>query len=112
MSELITHIYVYVVKEDGVLRVKGVRREKQGKAYLFDENDQDLAKHLALANEIKNATIKNFKNVKLQGQALLNYFDTKLSKFIFNGKTLDEDKEQSMRDDDIGNITESNADYL
>ena len=69
-------VYVYMKKEDGQLRVIGVRKNtKNDHLWLFDEQDRDISKHLFVAGELKNQSVTNYRNLKVCGGNLFMYFD-------------------------------------
>lgn len=84
-----TYVYAHVVREDDNLFVKGLRREKEGKqGWLFEETDQELSKHPTVETFLRNQNVINYRNVKIEGAALAQYYDFASDKFFFNGKFL------------------------
>ena len=101
-------VYVHVKKENGQLRVIGVQKNtKEDHLWLFDEHDRDISKHSFVAGELKNQSVTNYRNVKVCGASLSMYFDEIKNSFVFNGKTLTEDKEKSFNVGDDGKLLNS-----
>ena len=98
-----THVYAHVVREDDNLFVKGLRREKDDKqGWLFEESDQGLSKHPAVETFLRNQNVISYRNVKIEGTALAQYYDFDSDRFFFNGKFLKEDVEMSLSTDEDG----------
>ena len=91
MSKPLTYVYVHVVKEDGNLFVKGLRRETKDKqTFLFENEHQALAKHPAVESQLRGQTVHHYRNIKIASTALANYYDAVKDLFIFDGKALQE----------------------
>lgn len=56
-----TSAFIHVKKEQNILRVKGIRRNKRDEqGFLFREEDQDLSKHPYIATILKGQNITNY----------------------------------------------------
>lgn len=94
---MISAVYIHVKKENGVLKVKGLKHHfKDNSGFLFREEDQDLAKHPAIAIELKGKDVANYRNVKITGTGLSSYYDAKNEKFVFKNVELKKDEENSL----------------
>ena len=103
MAKALDHIYVHVEKISGLLRVQGLRKDKKDKqTFLFKEEDHDLSKHPAVEKELRGQSVDKYRNVKIAGPALAQYYDALLDEFIFNGQKLKEDLEKSIHFDEEG----------
>ena len=105
MSKPLEHFYIHVEKDGGTLRVQGVRKEiKDKQTFLFPEENQDLSKHPCVEKEIRGAAIDKYRNVKITGSALSQYFDLVTERFVFNGTPLEEDLNLSVSFDQEGKL--------
>lgn len=103
MAKPLECLYIHVEKVDGTLRVQGLRKDRKDKqTFLFEIEDQDLTKHPVVEKEIKSQVIEKYRNVKISGTALSQYFDLLTEKFVFKGKALKEDLEKSIHFDEEG----------
>lgn len=94
---MISTVYIHVKKEDGVLKVKGVKHHfRDDGGYLFRDADQDLSKHPLVSAELKGKEVTNYRNIKITGTSLATYYDSKTEKFIFNGTELTKDEQNSL----------------
>lgn len=94
---MITAVYIHVKRESGVLKVKGLKHHfRDDTAFLFRDEDQDIAKHPFVSTELKGKEVSNYRNVKVSGTSLSSYYDSKNEKFIFNGVELTKDEQDSL----------------
>ena len=101
--------YIHVKKEQGILRVKGIRQNKKDEeGFLFCNADQDLSKHPHVASLVKGQNIQNYRNVQISGLALASYYNSTTDKFVFNGVNLIEDDEKSLVLSEEGELTKIN----
>lgn len=92
-----------MVKNGVKLLAEGIRRELNDKqTFLFDKEDQDLSKHQAVDSFLRGQSVTSYRNVKIGGTILPNYFDFDAEKFVFNGKVLKEDLEKTICFDEEG----------
>lgn len=112
MAKSIEYVFIHVEKVSGTLRVQGLRKEKDKQTFLFKQEDQDLFKHPFVEKEIRGQAIEKYRNVKITGAALNQYFDLMTDKFIFNGNVLEEDLDKSVSFDEEGKQLKLKLHYI
>ena len=94
---MISEVYVHVKKENGVLKVKRLKKHfSEQTNFLFREEDQEISKHPMIANCLKGKDVADYRNVKVSGTSLSTYYDYKTEKFVFNGVELNKDEHESF----------------